>query len=122
MGKVSVQSLGKEVKSTLKEAVFTTWTLLKIMIPISIIVKVLKETGAIDYIGGVLSPVMEIVGIPGDYGLVWATAMVTNIYGGMVVFFSISLVMTPPRVSIPKESGVTSRSKTSLTSPFKTPP
>mmetsp|Transcript_4244 Transcript_4244/g.6281 ORF Transcript_4244/g.6281 Transcript_4244/m.6281 type:complete len:225 (-) Transcript_4244:682-1356(-) len=30
--------------------------------------------------------------------------------------------MTPPRVSIPSESGVTSKSKMSFTSPFKTPP
>src|SRR6478736_1638458 len=32
-----------------------------------------------------------------------------------------SLVATPPRVSTPRESGVTSRSRMSLTSPFKTP-
>lgn len=29
---------------------------------------------------------------------------------------------TPPRVSIPSDRGVTSKSKRSLTSPFKTPP
>ena len=29
---------------------------------------------------------------------------------------------TPPKVSIPKESGVTSNNNTSLTSPVKTPP
>ena len=36
---------------------------------------------------------------------------------GMVVLRSMSLVMTPPRVSMPSDSGVTSRSRTSLTSP-----
>jgi hypothetical protein len=41
---------------------------------------------------------------------------------GIVVFFSISLVMTPPRVSMPSDSGVTSSSSTSLTSPPSTPP
>ena len=35
---------------------------------------------------------------------------------------SISFVNTPPNVSIPSESGVTSKSKTSLTSPASTPP
>ena len=34
---------------------------------------------------------------------------------------SISFVNTPPLVSIPSDSGVTSRSSTSLTSPFSTP-
>ncbi len=59
------------------------------MIPISIIVKLLKETGVIEIIGVWLSPAMEIVGLPGSYGLVWATALLTNIYGGLVVFFSL---------------------------------
>ena len=40
---------------------------------------------------------------------------------GIVVFRSMSLVMTPPSVSIPSDSGVTSRSRTSLTSPASTP-
>jgi hypothetical protein len=35
---------------------------------------------------------------------------------------SISFVMTPPSVSIPSESGVTSSSSTSFTSPARTPP
>ena len=34
---------------------------------------------------------MRVVGLPGDFGLVWATAMITNIYGGLVVFFSLSV-------------------------------
>ena len=41
---------------------------------------------------------------------------------GIVVFESINFVIIPPIVSIPKESGVTSNNKTSLTSPDKTPP
>ena len=39
----------------------------------------------------------------------------------MVVLRSMSLVMTPPSVSMPSDSGVTSRSRTSLTSPARTP-
>src|SRR5262249_47873243 len=41
---------------------------------------------------------------------------------GMVVFFSMSFVNTPPSVSMPSESGVTSSSRTSFTSPFSTAP
>ena len=39
-----------------------------------------------------------------------------------MVLRSINLVVIPPLVSTPKESGVTSRRSTSLTSPPKTPP
>ena len=41
---------------------------------------------------------------------------------GIVVFFSIRRVITPPSVSMPSDSGVTSSSSTSLTSPASTPP
>jgi hypothetical protein len=39
----------------------------------------------------------------------------------MVVLRSMSLVMTPPLVSMPSDSGVTSSSRMSLTSPLSTP-
>ena len=41
---------------------------------------------------------------------------------GMVVFFGTNTVMTPPLVSRPSDSGVTSSSKTPLTSPARTAP
>ena len=40
----------------------------------------------------------------------------------MVVFLLINTVEIPPRVSIPKDNGVTSKSNTSFTSPPNTPP
>jgi hypothetical protein len=79
-----------EVVQVGKEALSSTGTLLKIMVPISIIVKILSEFGVIDTIGEVLSPVMRLVGLPGEFGLVWATALLTNIYGGLLVFFTLS--------------------------------
>ncbi len=41
---------------------------------------------------------------------------------GIVVLASMSFVITPPSVSIPSDSGVTSSSSTSFTSPVSTPP
>lgn len=41
---------------------------------------------------------------------------------GIVVFLSIILLKTPPRVSIPSDNGATSTKTISLISPFKTPP
>ena len=55
----------------------------------------------------------------------WLSAAVEKVSDfevGIVVLRSISLVETPPIVSIPRESGVTSRRRTSLTSPWSTPP
>ena len=55
----------------------------------------------------------------------WLSAAVEKIwlfFVGIVVFFSISFVSTPPSVSMPSDRGVTSRSRTSFTSPARTPP
>jgi len=64
------------------------------MVPIIIVIKVLEELGFIIVLSDALSPVMELVGLPGAMGLVWATTLVTSIYGGMVVFAAL-IVETP---------------------------
>ena len=54
----------------------------------------------------------------------WLSAAVLNIWlllVGMVVLRGMSGVMTPPSVSMPSVSGVTSSRRTSLTSPLSTP-
>jgi len=85
-----MSKIGTEAKTVFKEASLTMFTLLKIMVPISIIVRTLKAIGAIEILGDFLGPVMRVVGLPGESGFVWATAMVTNIYGGLVAFFSMA--------------------------------
>ncbi len=84
-------SFTSETKNVFVDACKTSFTLFKIIIPVSIIVKILSELGLIDVIGESLSPVMGLVGLPGDFGIVWATTMITNIYGGMIAFFNLSL-------------------------------
>jgi hypothetical protein len=84
----------KEVNEVLKETGSTYFTLIKILIPISIIVKILSYFGAIEVIGAYLSPTMGLVGLPGEFGLVWATTMVANIYGGLLVFVQLTLTST----------------------------
>ena len=73
----------------LRKSSKTTVMLLKILIPVSIIVKILEIFGLIEVVASYISGVMGIMGLPGEFSLVWATAMLTNIYGGMVVFFNL---------------------------------
>lgn len=89
-------------RELLQNAVQTSITLFKIIIPISIVTRLLQQWGIIDYIGIILAPVMKMVGLPGEMGLVWATSMITNIYGGMVVFASLApgLDLTVAQVSV----------------------
>ena len=78
------------LSSLIKEILAITFNLFKIMIPIIIFVKIIQELGGIKYIGMVLEPIMELVGLPASMGLVWATTMISNIYAGMIIFINTS--------------------------------
>lgn len=84
------QQLISNGKSLWRDTVKTSVALFKIIIPLSIITKVLTDAGVTAYLGQALAPVMQLVGLPGSMGLVWATAMVTNIYGGITVFAALA--------------------------------
>lgn len=46
--------------------------------------------GLIELIGQALSPMMQMVGLPGKLGIVWASTMISNIYGGMLTFYNLA--------------------------------
>ena len=80
----------EEARDLLRRSGSITLTLYKIMIPIIIGVKILQELELISWLALPLAPVMHLVGLPGEMGLVWATAMVNNIYSSMIVFVSLA--------------------------------
>jgi len=84
------QLVYKEVFSIAQDILHVYLTLLKIMIPALLIVKGLELAGAIEWLSILLEPVMSAVGLPSSMGIVWATTMLTNIYGGMIIFFELS--------------------------------
>jgi hypothetical protein len=89
-----------QVIEWIKQGGKTSLKIFKIMIPVTIIVKILQETGAIVYVGDALSPMMNWMGLPGEMGLVWASAMIGNMYAGMVAYFSISSHLTVSQISV----------------------
>lgn len=97
-----LRGLQSFVKELGKDTVETALPLFKIMIPVSIIVKLLDLVGGVAFVGRLIAPVMNIVGLPGEMGLVWASAMITNIYGGLIVFTTVAedVVLTTADVTI----------------------
>ena len=87
--------------------IFSSWgntclTLFKILIPVSIIVRLLQITGWLHYIGLVFEPLMQLMGLPGEMAIAWVSAIFGNIYGGLLAFYSIqdSLQLTVAQVTI----------------------
>lgn len=58
--------------------------LYKILIPFVFIVKILEISGAIEFIAKILEPLMSLVGLTPELGLIFVTAFVINIYASLV--------------------------------------
>jgi hypothetical protein len=76
-------------KNTIPKSIGISAELFKVMIPMTILTKILEYFGAVEFTGKILSPLMGIIGLGGELGLVWAASMITNIYGGLSVFAAI---------------------------------
>jgi hypothetical protein len=84
-----MNALFATIRDIFRESASISLTLFKIMIPIIVLVKIIKELGLIQYLALPLAPVMKLVGLPPEMGLVWAMALVNNIYGGIIVLASL---------------------------------
>ncbi len=69
-----------------------TWVLFRIIVPVLVCIRLLETLGVIDWLAQVLSPLMTLVGLPGEAALAWLTTVATGIYGGLAVFFSASYI------------------------------
>ncbi len=63
--------------------------LFKVMVPVIVATKILQELDWIRFLAAPLEPAMELVGLPARMGLVWATAIFSNLYSGMVVYVAL---------------------------------
>ncbi len=83
-------SLKEGIVSLLGDTWLTSWELIRITVPVVIITRILEQFGLISYFSMALEPLMGLIGLPGSLGLVWATAMLTNLYGGIAVFAALA--------------------------------
>jgi hypothetical protein len=90
------------IKDWLIEVWLIYWALIKIMVPVLLIVRVIELLGWIEVLGKFIEPLMGMVGLPGETGLVWMANMFGNIYAGMAVFYQLGLAgqLTIAQVSV----------------------
>lgn len=87
----------KKSKDIVKNIFEITYELFRIMIPTLIIVKILQELGFVDILNNLLSPLMFLVGLPEEIGIVVTTTILTSPYTGLAVL-----------AGLPLENGLTS--------------
>lgn len=80
--------------ASIKDGVLVCKRLFPMIISVVVFVKILSELNLIQYVAMPLGPVMETMGLPVEFGLVWAATMLVNIYSGLALIPSI-LLMVP---------------------------
>ena len=90
------------IVSIVKDSLQVFVELLKVMLPALVAVKIAQTFGLVDSLGILLSPVMALLGLPAVLGIVWATALATNLFTALVVFFQMAgeLSLTVEQVSV----------------------
>lgn len=81
------------LSSALKPATRTTLWLLRIMIPISLGVRLLQHFGVIAWLAQFLNPVFQYMGLPGASAIAFLTAASVTTYAGLAVMLSMELTM-----------------------------
>jgi hypothetical protein len=76
-----------------KGAVRTIWFLFRIILPVTLAVAFLDWLGVLAWIARFLSPVMGLIGLPGEAALVFISSVFLNIYSALAVASTMALDM-----------------------------
>ena len=89
----------KDLYFEIKEVVVP---LFKILVPFVFIVKFLEIIGAVAILSKFFAPLMGIIGLPPELGIVWVTAFIVNIYAALVLFINVipGLEVTVAQITI----------------------
>ncbi len=85
----SLNALGKGIVTSIKEGCLVSRRLFPMIISVVVFVNILSELNLIKYVAMPLGPLMETMGLPVEFGIVWAAAMLVNIYSSLALIPSI---------------------------------
>ena len=94
--------MNKFFKNSLLEIKDICIPLYKILIPFIFIIKILEEIGIVKIISNFFEPIVQLLGLPAEFGIVWVTAIIINVYAAIVLFINIapSLDLTVAQVTV----------------------
>ncbi|MBL0386952.1 hypothetical protein JJB07_09825 [Tumebacillus sp. ITR2] len=69
----------------------TTWTLSKVIVPITFVLTLLKHTPVLEWIVWLFTPIMGWFGLPGEAAIVMALGWFLNLYAAIGAMFSLQL-------------------------------
>lgn len=81
------------IKNGLRSGLDTMWELAKAIIPLTILVNVLRQTGWLESLAGFVSPVMGWLGLPGEGALVLVAGYFINVYSAIATILTLELTV-----------------------------
>ena len=78
-------------KNGFSDGVRTSYSLLKIVIPVFAVVKVMEHTPVIGWISEIFDPLMHFMGLPGGAALAVVTGMLFNFYAALGIILALGL-------------------------------
>ncbi|MEG1685731.1 MAG: nucleoside recognition domain-containing protein [Bacteroides sp.] len=83
----------KCVKTALPKAGKTSLWLLKIILPVSLFVRLLQYYGVIAFLAEYLNPVFSIIGLPGETAIIFITSIFLPLYATIAVMTSLAITL-----------------------------
>lgn len=93
-----LQGLMQALVDSVKDGIHVCRNLFPMIIPIVIVVKLLQEFGLVEYVAMPLAPIMDLMGLPAELGIVWAAAMLITIYSSLAILPGI--LITIPMLTV----------------------
>ena len=86
---IAWQKVKLSVVEALPVALKTGWWLIRLILPVSLAVTLLKFFGILTILSNFLSPLFSLIGLPGEAALVFLTSIFLNIYSAIAVISSL---------------------------------
>ncbi|MEH7390729.1 nucleoside recognition domain-containing protein [Bacillus sp. JJ1474] len=84
-----LESSKKGIKAGLK----TTWTLGKVIFPVTLIVAILQHTPVLPWIIKLITPLMNLIGLPGDAAIPLVLGNMLNLFAGIGAILTLDLTV-----------------------------
>ncbi|WP_338788341.1 nucleoside recognition domain-containing protein [Metabacillus sp. FJAT-53654] len=85
--------MGNSLKSGFQAGIQTTWTLGKVIFPITLIVCLLQHTPVLDWLATLITPIMGIFGLSGEAAIPLVIGNFLNLYAGIAAILSLDLTV-----------------------------
>ncbi len=84
------------IKGAVRDGARVSYDFFKIIIPLTIVLKIVMEMGWLPYAALPLKPFTELVGLPADMGIAWAAGILVNLYSALFVFAGLLPTLPAP--------------------------